>query len=401
MTGIDSNLNSNVPLRRLALRCGRVFDGSGADPVEDAVVVVEGERIAAVGPESQVSIDPADEMIDLRPCTLLPGLIDAHVHLWGRSPGDAMPWASGPIEYRALRSANEARKLLEAGFTAVRDLGSQTSVVVKRAIDDGVALGPRMKAAGMAIARTGGPWFGIDPSWRWARPAEGIDECRRAVHLSIREGSSVIKIGTSTSHEPGGAWGEVPTYTVGEIEAMTTEAHKWGLRVAAHAMGTPGVRNAVMGGVDTVEHAYNIDEDTLGLIVEKGVFVVPTLRLTHVNPSPWAQQTYRDQIGSLRRAHEAGAKIALGSDTGEERTPHGSGNAIEFELMSEVMEPRDSLVAGMLTAAQAMGLENEIGTIETGKYADMVAVRDNPLVDVSALQKVEFVMQGGRAVVTP
>ena len=228
MTGIDSNLNSNVPLRRLALRCGRVFDGSGADPVEDAVVVVEGERIAAVGPESQVSIDPADEMIDLRPCTLLPGLIDAHVHLWGRSPGDAMPWASGPIEYRALRSANEARKLLEAGFTAVRDLGSQTSVVVKRAIDDGVALGPRMKAAGMAIARTGGPWFGIDPSWRWARPAEGIDECRRAVHLSIREGSSVIKIGTSTSHEPGGAWGEVPTYTVGEIEAMTTEAHKWG-----------------------------------------------------------------------------------------------------------------------------------------------------------------------------
>ena len=103
----------------------------------------------------------------------------------------------------------------------------------------------------------------------------------------------------------------------------------------------------------------------------------------------------------MRRAYEAGAKIALGSDTGEERTPHGSGNAIEFELMSEVMEPRDALVAGMLTAAQAMGLENEIGTIETGKYADLVAVRDNPLVDVSALQKVEFVMQGGRAVVTP
>lgn len=167
MTGADSSLNGNAPLRRLVLRGGRVFDGSGADPVEDAVVVVEGERIAAVGSESQVSIDPADETIDLRPCTLLPGLIDAHVHLWGRSPGDAMPWASGPIEYRALRSASEARKLLEAGFTSVRDLGSQTSVVVKRAIDDGVVRGPRMKAAGMAIARTGGPWFGIDPSWRW------------------------------------------------------------------------------------------------------------------------------------------------------------------------------------------------------------------------------------------
>jgi imidazolonepropionase-like amidohydrolase len=310
-----------------------------------------------------------------------------------------MPWASGPIEYRALRSAAEPNSLLEGGFTAVRDLGSQTSVVVKRAIDDGVWPGPRMMAAGIAIARTGGPWFGIDPSWRWVRAADGVDECVRAVHTCLREGSSVIKIGSSTGHD--GAWGEVPTYSVGEINAITDEAHLWGLRVAAHAMGTPGVRNAVLGGVDTVEHAYNIDDETLGLIIEKGVFVVPTLRLTHANPTPSARNLYGVQIESLRRAYEAGARIALGSDTGEERTPHGSGNAIEFRLMGEVMAPKDALMAGTSVVAQAMGLEADIGSIEPGKYADLVAVAEDPLKDLSALEHVQFIMQGGRVITEP
>ena len=394
---IDSG-DSDRPAR-IAIRAGRLFDGTGADPIDDAVVVVDGDRIAAAGPEGEVTTGDLDRTIDLRPCTIMPGLIDAHVHLWGRSPGDQMPWASGPIEYRALRSAAEANSLLEGGFTAVRDLGSQTSVVVKRAIDDGVWPGPRMMAAGMAIARTGGPWFGIDPSWLWVRAADGVDECIRAVHACLREGSSVIKIGTSTGHD--GAWGEVPTYSVGEITAITDEAHLWGVRVAAHAMGTPGVRNAVLGGVDTVEHAYNIDDETLGLIIEKGVFVVPTLRLTHSNPAPFARDTYRDQIRSLRMAYEAGARIALGTDTGEERTPHGGGNAIEFRLMGEVMSPKDALMAGTSVAAQAMGLEEDIGTVEQGKYADLVAVAEDPLEDLSVLERVEFVMQGGRVINEP
>lgn len=385
---------------RLAIRAGQLFDGTGADAVKDAVVIVEGERIVAAGSEAVVSTAGADRVLDLRPCTLMPGLIDAHVHIWGRSPGDRMPYATGPITYRALRSAGEARALLQAGFTAVRDLGSQTSVQVKRAIDDGVIPGPRMLAAGMAIARTRGPWFAIAPDWRWVRAAEGIDACRRAVHLALREGSSVIKIGSSCGRER--AWGEVPTYTVQEIQAMVEEAHTWGVRVAAHAMGTPGVRNAVLGGVDTVEHAYNIDEDTLGLIIERGTFVVPTLRIMHENPSPWAQKTFRDQLRSLRKAHEAGARLALGTDsTGDELTRHGPGNALEFKLLAEVLSPREALISGTLTAAQAMGLDHEIGTVEAGKFADLVAVHDDPLQDLGVLQRVVFVMQGGQIVVEP
>lgn len=387
----------DVP-RRVAIRAGRLFDSTGAEPIPDGVVVVDGDRIAAAGPFAAVDTAGVDRVIDLRPCTLLPGLIDAHVHLWGRSPDDRSPHLTGPIEYRTLRSAAEARALLNAGFTAVRDMGSNISVQMKRAIDEGLIPGPRMIAAGIAIARSGGPWFQADPDWRWVRPAEGIDECRRAVHLALREGSTLIKIGTSTGQH-GYSWGEVPTYAVDEVRAMVEEAHTWGVRVAAHAMGTPGVRNAVLGGVDTVEHAYNIDDDTLGLIIERGTFVVPTLRIQHEIPSPRSQQIFRDQLRSLRKAHEAGAKLALGTDSGGEFLEHGHGNAMEFQLLTEVMSPREAIVSGTLTASQVMGLDQEIGTAEPGKYADLVAVLDDPFQDISTLQRVVFVMQGGQVVI--
>lgn len=392
---------SDPTARRTAILGGSLFDGTGSDPVQDAAVIVAGDRIVAAGAAAEVGAATADETIDLRPCTLLPGLIDAHVHLWGRSPGDRMPWATGPIEYRALRTAGEARDLLEAGFTAVRGLGSQTGVSLKKAIDEGIIPGPRMTAAGMAVARTRGPWFAIDRSWRWVRPADGIDACVKAVQQSLLEGSSLLKIGASAGEES--AWGEIPTYSIEEVQAMTEIAHAWGVRAAVHAMGDEAVRRSVLGGVDTVEHGYNISPDTLNLIVERGVYLVPTLRLRHNDQTEWGRATYKSQLASLEMAYRAGAKVALGTDsTGEEQdSTHGSGNAIEFKLLGQIMEPRDALVAGMRTAAEAMGMEAEIGTLETGKYADVVAVRDNPLTNLDSLQHVEFVMQGGRVIVHP
>ena len=383
---------------RIAVRAGKLFDGTGPALIDDAVVIVSGGRIEAAGPATSVPIDPDDAVIDLRPCTVLPGLIDAHVHLMGQNPAHAHP---GPIEYRAIRSAAQAKALLEAGFTTVRDLGSQTSVALKRAIDEGEVPGSRMVAAGYAIARTGGPWFGMEPSWRWVRPADGVDACRRAVHRSIREGSSVIKIGTSTGRNDA-AWGEIPTYSVAEVEAIVEEAHSWGLRVAAHAMGTPGVRTAVLGGVDTVEHAYNIDDDTLALIVERGTYVVPTLRARAFETSGDGRRMYAAQVRSLRKAYAAGARLALGTDTtGGAGMPHGHENAVEFRLMAETMEPVDALLSGTRVAAQALGLDAEVGTVRPGACADLVAVRENPLRDLDTLQRVEFVMQSGRVVVAP
>ena len=390
--------HGSSPTGRTAVRASKLFDGVSRTLTDDAVVVVAGGQVVAAGPAGDVEFCPDDAVIDLRPCTVLPGLIDAHVHLMGQNPAHAHP---GPIEYRAIRSAAQARALLEAGFTTLRDLGSQTSVALKQAIDDGAVPGPRMIAAGYAIARTGGPWFGMEPSWRWVRPADGVDACRQAVHRCIREGSSVIKIGTSTGRGDA-AWGEIPTYTVAEVQAVVEEAHAWGLRVAAHAMGNEGVRRAVLGGVDTVEHGYNITDDTLGLIVERGVYLVPTLRARAFSTSDDGRRTYADQVRSLRRAHAAGARLALGTDTtGGAEMPHGHENAVEFRLMAETMEPIDALLSGTQVAARAMGLHPHVGSLRPGAAADLVAVRENPLRDLDTLQRVEFVMQGGRVVVAP
>ena len=386
------------PPARIAIRAGKLFTACDQSLIDDAVVIVRASRIEAVGSASSVSISPDHTLIDLRPCTLLPGLIDAHVHLMGQNPAHHHP---GPIEYRAIRSTAQIEALLKAGFTTVRDLGSQTSVALKRAIDDGEIPGSRMVAAGYAIARTGGPWFGMEPSWRWVRPADGVDACRKAVHQSIREGSSVIKIGTSTGHGDS-AWGEIPTYSVAEVEAIVHEAHAWGLRVAAHAMGTPGVRTAVLGGVDTVEHAYNIDDETLGLIVERGTFIVPTLRGRAFQSGAHERAIHASQIRSLRRAYEAGARLALGTDTtGSFEMPHGHENAVEFSLMAETMNPTDALLAGTRVSAEALGLGLEVGTIEPGKMADIVAVRDDPIKNIDSLRHVEFVMQSGRVISRP
>ena len=390
--------HGSSPTGRTVVRAGKLFDGAGRTLTDDAVVVVAGSQVAAAGPASDIEIHPDDLVIDLRPCTVLPGLIDAHVHLMGQNPAHAHP---GPIEYRAIRSAAQAKALLDAGFTTLRDLGSQTSVALGQAIDDGAVPGPRMIAAGYAIARTGGPWFGMEPSWRWVRPAEGVDACRQAVHRCIREGSSVIKIGTSTGRGDA-AWGEIPTYTVAEVQAVVEEAHAWGLRVAAHAMGDEGVRRAVLGGVDTVEHGYNITDDTLGLIIERGVYLVPTLRARAFSASDDSRRTYADQVRSLRRAYASGARLALGTDTtGGAEMPHGHENAVEFRLMAETMEPIDALLSGTRVAAQALGLHPHVGSLQPGAAADLVAVREDPRRDLDTLQEVEFVMQGGRVIVAP
>lgn len=375
-----------------------MFDGTGSPLVPDAAVIVNGHRIESAGPAVDVGVETVDNTIDLRPCTLLPGLIDAHVHLWGRSPQDRMPWATGPIEYRALRTVDEARSLLEAGFTAVREMGSQTGVSLKRAIDEGLIAGPRMLAAGIAVAGTRGPWFAVDRSWRWVRPADGVEACIQAVQQSLKEGSSLLKIGASAGADS--AWGEIPTYSIEEVRVMTELAHSYGMRAAVHAMGDEAVKRSVLGGVDTVEHGYNITPDTLNLIVERGVFLVPTLRIRDHDATDWGIETFNVQLESLKQAYEAGARIALGTDStgAEENTIHGQGNAIEFKLMGEVMEPIDALVAGTRTAAEAMGLEHDIGTLEAGKYADVVAVRENPVKNLDVLQEVEFVMQGGHII---
>jgi imidazolonepropionase-like amidohydrolase len=386
--------NADVNGQRTVLRGGQLLDGTGADPIPDAVVVCEKQIVVKTGSASHVALEPTDQVIDLRPWTLMPGMIDAHLHLWGlaRSPDDA-----NPVEQRALRAAGESLALLHAGFTTVRDCGSNTTVMLKRMIDQGRIPGPRIIAAGMAIARPGHHWLRVDPRWRWTRPANSVDDCRAATRLAVQEQSDFIKIATSGGIDR--AWGEVPTFTVDEVKAITDEAHQCGLRVASHSMGTEGVRRAVLGGVDTVEHAYNIDEETLDLIIEHRVFIVPTLRIMHKGLTPWGARTSRDQIHSLKKAYDAGAMIAMGTDsTGGQHFENGPGNGVECAVMSQVMATRDVLTCTTRTAARALGIADEVGTIEPGKCADIIAVRDDPLNSIETLQRSAFVMHKGQVV---
>jgi imidazolonepropionase-like amidohydrolase len=406
----------------IVIRAHQLIDGNGGPVLGPAEVVVEGERIQRVGQQGERPTPPGALVVDLGSATLLPGLIDAHVHFFGQDPRVTTDPSILPLAFRAIRSATDAAALLDAGFTTVRCVGSPVSTDLARAVDLGLVAGPRIISAGEFICATGGPW---DPSHlphQWAESfdilADGAAACRAIVRRRVREGVGVIKIGVSAGRpdEPMHAWSQGPfearvTYSQDEVEALVDEAHAWDLRVSAHAIGADAVRRAVLAGVDTVEHGHGIDDPTRELLVDRGVYVVPTLSLIHLQVARSAKlglsasnvaaaqahlDTQREDFG---RALDAGVRIALGTDVvGPPWAEHGI-NALEFQLMAEYgASPMQAIVAGTRSAADAIGLLSDVGTLEAGKFADLVATHDDPLTDVAALQRLHFVMQGGRVV---
>jgi imidazolonepropionase-like amidohydrolase len=361
-------------------------------------------------------------VIDLGSATLLPGLIDAHVHFFGQDPRVSTDPTSLPLAFRAIRSVTDAAALLDAGFTTVRCVGSPVSTDLARAVDLGLVAGPRIISAGEFICATGGPWDPTHLPPRWAESfdvlADGVEACRAIVRRRVREGVGVIKIGVSGGRpdEPMHAWSRGPsaahlTYSEGEVEALVDEAHAWGLRVSAHAIGTEAVRRAALAGADTVEHAHGIDDPTRELLVDRGVYVVPTLSLTYLQVtrsmdlglSTATVEAARAHLDAQRedfaRALDAGVRIALGTDVvGPPWAEHGV-NALEFQLMVESgASPMQAIVAGTRSAADAIGFLSDIGTLEPGKIADLVATHGDPSTDITALQRPRLVMQSGRVV---
>ena len=407
-------------MRRKAIKARRLIDGTGGAPQEDPLVIIDGERIEAVERAAQTAIPADAEVIDLGARTLLPGLVDAHVHFFGVSGTPRFAdWASAPMAYRAIVGVRDARRLLESGFTAVRCVGSATTPSLRRAIDDGVVPGPRIVAAGEFICQTGGPWDRVTLPLEWMETldllADGVDECRRMARRRIRSGATVLKIGLSSDpiDDLDRAWGEIPAYTPDEIKAIVDEGHRAGLKVGAHAMGDVAVRNALEGGCDTIEHGYNVSDETRRLMVDRNIVLVPTLAnqytiIAAAERDPASvpaealdkiQSRWAKQLDALPRALEAGVRIAVGTNfIGPPHMTHG-GNALEFELLVKAgMDASRAIVAGTKVGAEAMGLEHEIGTVEAGKYADLVAVDGDPLSDISELARVQFVMKGGEVV---
>lgn len=400
----------------IVLRAAHLFDGRSGRLVSPGMVVVQGQRIAAVG---SGDVPAGAQVIDLGNATLLPGFIDAHTHIASNHDDN---WAQGfyenmlrlPVE-QSFHAAGNAKATLLAGFTTVREVGAPdfVDVALRNAIRDGLAEGPRMLVAGHALGSTGGhcdsapfPPERVVPLGPRDGVCNGAEQCRLAVREQMKYGADVIKICAS-----GGVLSEadpvdVPQLTPEELSAIIGEAHTWGRKVAAHSHGDLAAKLAVEAGVDSIEHGSFLTAKTLQLMKQKGTYLVPT-RMTQV----WVVEkaaTYPPQIGAKARAagaaHDAmmkealriGVPIALGTDAGV--FPHGL-NAQEFgDLVDAGMTPSAALLASSQGAAKLLGVDGETGTLETGKFADVVAVPGNVLEDIRATQRPVLVMKQGAVV---
>lgn len=396
----------------VVVRAARMLDVEAGELVEDPVVLIDGERIAAVNPPDH----PAGATtIDLGDATLLPGLIDAHTHLTYDLEGDWQHRAvTETAAERALRGAGNARRTLLAGFTTVRDVGSSdfADVALGRAVERGWIEGPRVVPVGHSLGITGGHCdeTGYGPGVLESDPrvgiADGAAETVKAVRYQVKHGAGVIKICATAgvlSHEgPVGA----QQFSSEEMRAIVEEAARHGMQVAAHAHGTEGIQAAVRAGVASIEHGSILDAETIALMKERGTYLVPTTYLAdeidlELLPPPirakaeWVLPRAKE---SLRRAISAGVPIAFGTDAGV--YPHGD-NAKEFAaLVERGMTPLAAIRSATRNAADLLGVDDR-GTIVAGKLADLIAVPGNPLDDVTLLERVEFVMLGGEVVKRP
>ena len=395
----------------IAIEAERMIDGRGGAPVENAVVVVEGERITAAGPAAQIKVPEGAKRMALGARTLLPGLIDAHVHLKGWRSSNPNDIIITPHPLAALRAAADCRRLLHAGFTTVRDCGGCLGPNLRDAIASREIPGPRILTAYRGLSQTGRV-----EKVTWAvdiRPlrqeVDGVDECRRVVREHIGLGADLIKVSiTGRVYAPQSDPNQT-AYTLDEIRAIVDEAHRMGRRVAAHAQATQGIKNGILAGVDSIEHGIYLDEEACQWMRERNTALVPTLayfyRIATLGEglgSPAyavrkAKEVVEAHMKSFALAMRMGLRIGMGTDfEGSPLFPHGE-NGMEVELMVQGGMPAgDVIVAATATNAGILGIDKKVGTIEAGKLADLIAVPGNPLKDISALRRVEFVMQGGR-----
>jgi imidazolonepropionase-like amidohydrolase len=398
------------------LQCGNLFDPAEGKLLKEQTIVVEGNSIIEVV-QGYRSGGEEDTVIDLRQHTVLPGLIDMHVHIESQFAADTYikRFTMNPADI-AFEAAVYAEKTLMAGFTTVRDLGgSGVNIALRNAIRKGLTPGPRIHTAGKAIASTGGH---ADPTngRRWDEmgnpgPKEGVvnspEEGRKAVRQRYKDGSDVIKITATGGVLSVAKSGQNPQFTIEEIRAITQTARDYGMLSAAHAHGDEGMQRAILGGIQTIEHGTLMSEQTMELMKEHGVYMVPTIsagkeaaRLADVKGffPPVVAQKAREigpQIqATFSKAYKSGVLIAFGTDAGV--FPHGT-NAQEFQYMVEAgMPAAEAIKAATITNAALLGMKASLGQLQKGFLADIIAVKGNPLQDVKVLSEVEFVMKDGK-----
>ena len=396
----------------VAIRAGRLFDPGSGRLVTDQIVIIRGERIVEVGPAGGVAIPSGAELIDLRQATVLPGMIDAHTHLFltGESGGRYdEQLLKESWQYRTIEAVVNAKKDLEAGFTTLRDLETEgamySDVDVRNAINRGLIPGPRLQVSTRALSTTGGyPLEGYSPEVLVPSGVEIVDSpwaARQAVREQIKYGADLIKVYSTHRFRftADGHLDSIPTFTLEELQAIVDEAHRQHVKVACHAYSGAGLRNCIEAGVDSIEHGLELDDTSLREMVGKGIYLVPTLYVYEVGSEEDLRategKTSRARIHeeSFRRALASGVKIAFGTDVGP--FPHGT-QAKEFEYMVRFgMTPAQALCSATQRAAELMGWQDRVGSLERRKFADVIAVSGDPLSDITELERVKFVMKGG------
>jgi imidazolonepropionase-like amidohydrolase len=418
----ETKESSSIMINTSVFRAKRLIDGTGAPPVEDAAVVVTDGRVVQAGAAVEITVPPGAAVHDLGALTLMPGMVDAHVHFMGAPTDRIWDLRYLPESYRALRAAGEAERMLRAGVTTARCMGSSVGPVLSRAIREGHVKGPRIIAAGEFICPTGGTWDNFSVPFEWISRANmlanGADECRAMVRRRVREGAGVIKVGVSQGEHDDmhRTWGDDPlhqvvSFTMEELTALAEEAHANHLRIAAHCIGDEAVTRALDVGVDTIEHGFGISEATRRRLVERGTFVVTTFSQVrgHLEMSEnFLYSANRNQLmgkhadvqrRDFEKGMESGVRYVLGTDNVGAPTHPLELTYREFEIAVEWgMDPMQAIVAGTSLAADAIGISDQVGSVAPGMVADLIAVDGDPLSDISCLGRVQLVVQGGDVV---
>ena len=399
---------ASTPQTKLII-AARVLDVRTGRYLSNGAVLVTGDRIEAVGAAADLRNSATQaQIIDLGSRTLLPGLIDAHTHVMARIPesddGYIVNLATKSQAFRALEGAADASAILRSGFTTIRDVESEGAgcgdAALRDAVAQGLVGGPRMKVATRGIAQVGqynpfGVAADLDGFRTGAQMVSGVEEVRRAAREQIGCGADLIKIYVDWRH---------PTFTVEEIRAAVDEAHKVGIKIAAHATLQQGILNAVTAGVDSIEHGSHADAATLKLMKSKGIFWVPTLSASDRNiESSLGNPQRRERALALQQAlrsavanvRQLGVKVALGFDAASANEQGHSADELKT-MVKYGFTPLEAIQAATLGGAELYG--DKIGAIEPGKYADFIAVEGDPLADISTLTRVSFVMKGGEVV---
>ncbi|MET3119371.1 imidazolonepropionase-like amidohydrolase [Undibacterium sp. GrIS 1.8] len=406
--------STNKPAPVLAIKAGKLIDVEAGKVLLDQIILVQNQHILSVGSSKTMAIPAGAQILDLSKSTVLPGLIDSHTHLTGNAHQHGYASIGTSNIRAALYGVRAARDTLQAGFTTVRNVGADGfgDVALRDAINDGDVPGPRMLVSGYALGITGGHCDNNLLPPEYNDVGKGVADGPWAARAKVREmakyGADLIKICATGGVLSKGDAAGAQQYTLEEMQAIVSEAHKLGRKVAAHAHGTSGINDAIRAGVDSVEHASLIDAEGMRMAKEKGTYLVMDIYdddyiLSEGEKAGFLPESLakEKEIGQLqrdnfRKAFEFGDKMAFGTDAGV--YPHGDNAKQFFYMVKYGMTPMQAIQAATISAADLLGWKNKVGSIKAGKFADIIAVTGDPMSDVTVLTKVDFVMKDGEVV---